>query len=192
MSDYDDKMFGFLTQEENLEGLILAKNQFPDVRKRLISEFWIAVKSKLDAEKPNDFEIYFELDRIEKTNSKLSLYKKGQDLCEINSLPSIAISFENLNGATFYGIFVNNESKSIKIKEGIEKLSALPLKDFKKEDNWYPLWKYDSELDFFNDQSLMNIIPSKRDEKANSCAQTLIELAKETESIVDEILILGN
>lgn len=191
MSDYDDKMFEFLTQEENLEGLILAKNQFPDVKKRLIIGFWNSVKSKLKEIMPDYFTVHLEHDRIEKGDSKLFIYKKGQNMCK-NNLPSVIVLFENLNGSTFYGVFVNEESVDIDPSKAMDKLKDLNLKGYERPYGIYPLWKYDSELDFSSDQSLINIIPSKRDEKANSCAQTLIELAKETESIVDEILILGN
>jgi len=58
MSTYQDEIFNYLTKKDNFFSAYEIFQVFPEVKNKLIEQFWIAVKDELEElSKKNDWEI---------------------------------------------------------------------------------------------------------------------------------------
>ena len=182
MNDYEDKMFQFLTEEENLKGMIIAKNQFPGVREKLIQNFWNQVYKNVKTAILNkqEWEVVLE-GNINLWHSKLYIREKeGKTRVLDNGFPSFIFCLERLTAGSPYVAFWMNQHESTdydlaKVHE------YLSLKNYQKlmydgTGSWFLLWREYQNFNLANDESLIQIVPTKMGEKAKEFSDALLEL----------------
>lgn len=180
MDNYEKEMFEFLTLEENLKGLIIAKNQFNSVRDTLIKTLWEKVEANLKNQFDGKVGWFIERDKqISDMFSKIYLYDKEIRM-QRNALPSFFFGWERLSQKyPYYGFWINTESDEYRVEE-----IASYLKGRKHEiarglggpDGCWLFWGQDKQLEFNNDNTLINIIPTKVDNKAKELSDMLLDL----------------
>ena len=180
MDNYEKEMFDFLTQEENLKGLIIAKNQFNSVSETLIKTLWDKVTTNLSIEmkRYSGWEVKSDK-QLSDSHSKIYLYDKDLKL-QKDGLPSMFFGWERLSRSyPYYGFYVNLASEDFKVTEMVlYLLDQKPdfAKEFKGQDGGWLFWDQDKQLDFNIDNTLINIIPAKVDEKAKELSDMLLDL----------------
>lgn len=198
MDNYEKEMFNFLTIEENLKGLVIAKDQYKKVREGLIKNFWNTVFNNLkthfkDSKESIRWEIKMD-NNIFNQYSKLYLRDKNLVL-KPDEHPLVFFCWENLAYSyPYYGICTNrslSENDKTKVFDIIsqEKSSFKnnELSTFEKSPMW-PLWAGDRQFDFSNDQTLLQIIPTKQEELAQQFADQLIDLFNLLQGSYERIL----
>lgn len=180
MTNPDQEFFQFLTEEGNLKGLIVAKNQFPIVRDKLIVNFWDQVRDKLiiGLKKQPQWEVKLE-SNIYHQHAKLFIFLKGSHIYK-NHLPSIIFCFQRLTEKYPYlGFWINeqtNEYKTDRVKEYVASIHQEHFSEFKGFDDWWLIWEGLESFDLSNEFKLLEIIPTKAEEKAEDFANRLIDL----------------
>jgi hypothetical protein len=180
MNKYEEEMFDFLVTEENLQALIIAKNQFPLVRERLIQNFWNKVfgNVKNGLIEYENWEVKLE-ENITKWYSKLYIKEKNVFIFE-NHLPSFIFCWQRLNqNYPFYGFWINeqtNEFDVTKVKEYIGSIQKENFAEYHGYDDWFLLWEGVESFNFSNDETLLQIIPSLLEEKAKDFSDRILDL----------------
>ncbi len=191
MSTYDDEMFNFLVEEENLKGLIVAKNQFPVIRERLIRDFWNKtaeiIKNKIQENQRWEIVIWKDI-----LSSESTLYLRDKNIQTVKSeLPPILFCWDMLSSNNpRCGLWVNptlEDSKKKILREEFEKIRIELFQDFENSGNW-PLIQIYKGLDFSNDNMLIKITPKNQDEKANELAEILFDLFERMHVHYDKII----
>lgn len=163
-------MFDFLVTEENLQALIIAKNQFPLVRERLIQNFWNKVidNVKNGLIEYENWEVKLE-ENITKWYSKLYIKEKKVFIFE-NHLPSFIFCWQRLNqNYPFYGFWINEQTTEYdtqKVKDYIGSIQKENFPEYHGYDDWFLIWEGVESFNFSNDETLLQIIPSLMEEKA--------------------------
>jgi hypothetical protein len=180
MTNPDQEFFEFLTSKENLQGLIIAKNQFPIIKEKLIADFWNKVQRKTReaiADKP-EWEVVLE-ENITKWYSKLYIQRKGARLFD-NKLPSFIFCWQRLNQHyPYYGFWINEQTTEYDIPGVTEYIGRIQREEFpelKGYDEWFLIWEGYEEFNLADDLTLLQIIPSVMDEKAKDLSDILVEL----------------
>lgn len=186
MNNYDNELFDFLATEENLNALIIAKNQFPNVRKKLIQDFWNEVKRQIEdglGENRANWEVILE-ENITNWFSKLYIKERKVPILE-NRLPSFIFCWQRLNqNFPFFGFWINEQTKSYNIEKVSEYVATIHRENFseyKEYDEWFLIWDGVEEFNLSNDQTLLQIVPSVMNEKAKDFADRLLELFSKTQ-----------
>jgi hypothetical protein len=182
MKKYEEEMFNFLTIEENFQGMLTAKNQFPMVKKKLISNLWSKVYQILKAHYKDKSEWIVKLDeRLEIDTSKVYIYSKDLNL-EANGLPPFLFGWERLSSSSpFYGFWVNHKGifyDYLKIMDYLETQKDNIAPELEGRDEWWAFWDEDETLDFSNELTLVEILPAAVDSKAQIMADKIISLQK--------------
>lgn len=183
MNEYEKEMFDFLTKEENMKGLIIAKNQFGTIRSKLLSDFWNLTHQKLvDSFKhESSWEVILQPD-ITNQFSKLYVSEKNMKRSAGNGLPSFIFCWERLTMSyPYYGFWLNRESQEYKFEKIYTYLLDVKrdkFPGFGKPEEWFPLWDNDKEIDFSNDESLLKIIPGKLENTSEEYCSLLVDLFK--------------
>lgn len=195
METYSRKMYQFLSKEENLKGLIIAKEQFPLVKKQLTLDFWKEVKLILTNALANDpnWEVILEEGIINSNTSKLYVWDKGHlGKNAPNKLPDFMFCWERLSTSyPYFGFWVNTESIEFKSQEIINFLSEkknILAEGYEDMAESFPFWWNDNELDFNSDNSLLLISAENRSKKAQEYADIVIELMDRMKEDYDKIL----
>ena len=180
MDKFEKEMFEFLTQEENLKGLIIAKNQFNIVSETLIKTLWdkVAANLSLEMKRFPGWEVKTDK-QISDSHSKIYLHDKELNL-QKDGLPAMFFGWERLSRSyPYFGFFVNLASEDFKVNEMVPYLADHKpdfAKEFKGQDGGWLFWDQDKQLDFNIDNTLINIIPAKVDEKAKELSDMLLDL----------------
>lgn len=196
MDKYEEEMFNFLTIEENLKGLIIAKNQFNNVRKGLIVNFWNRVRNNLSAYfiDSNRWEVKLDSNIFEQY-SKLYLIDKS--IYSIHTgHPLVFFCWESLAASySYYGFCINRSLPEVDkskvfdiISQERSSLKNHELSVYESSDLW-PLLAGDRQFDLSNDQILLQIIPSKQEELAKKFADQLIDLFNLMQNSYERILM---
>jgi hypothetical protein len=184
-------MFDFLTVEENLNGLIIGMNQFGIIRENLISTFWNKVLYNLKEHFKGNLRWEVKIDsNIFNQYSKLYLCDKKVGTSD-NGYPSLFFCWERLSSSyPYYGIFTNLESKQFdfdKVSSFLISQKTGKLSGFESEPKW-PLWTGDINFDFNDHKTLLQIIPSKVDEKAKEFSTLLLDFFESIQESYEIIL----
>ncbi len=196
MDKYEEEMFNFLTIEDNLKGLIIAKNQFKNVRERLIKNFWKSVQNDLKAnlKDPTRWEVKID-SNIFVQYSKLYLLDKSL-VNKPDTHPLVFFCWEELSfDNPCYGLCTNTRLPDTDRKKVFDIVSHESsaflnneLSSFKKSDLW-PLYADVHQYDLSNDQTLLQIIPTKQEELAKQFSDQLINLFNLLQDIYERILM---
>ncbi len=186
MTNPEQEFFEFLTTEENLKGLIIAKNQFPIVREKLIQDFWNSVLTKINEKLKAypEWEAVLE-PNITKWYSKLYIKEKKATLFEKNQLPSFIFCFQRLNQHYPYvGFWINEETTEYN-RETVKEYMAVQQKEhfseFKGFEEWWLVWDEIADFDLSIDETLLQIRPDVMHEKAQDFADRLFTLFEHTQ-----------
>jgi hypothetical protein len=167
MSTYQDEILNYLTKKGNFLSAHEIYQTYPEVKKKLIEQFWMHVKENLESLYENqDFKIELS-ENIFDTYSSLSIYK--------SSIPNFAIVFEVLHGETYYGLWINPEDKTldrIMIDTYCEKIEA--LRSMKKNQWW--LGYKSIGANFNSIETLKKILPENRMVYAEELAKMMFDL----------------
>jgi hypothetical protein len=191
MDKYEKEMFDFLTQEENLNGLIIAKNQFNTVSEVLAKSLWAKVSGNLEKHLENQKEWVVRSDKqITDPHSKIYLHD-NQQKSQKDGLPSMFFGWERLTRSyPYYGFFLNKDSDQFKAEEIrkylLEKKHEI-ANGMKGPDGGWLFWDQDSQIDFNIDKTLLNLIPAKVDSKALELSQMLIDLFEKMRPVYNQV-----
>lgn len=191
MDQYEKEMYEFLTQEDNLKGLIIAKNQFNSVRDTLIRTLWEKVENNL--KKHIEGKAVWSITKYKEIPDMFSkIYLYDNDLkMQKNELPSYFFGWERLGQKyPYYGFWINTESDQYKVDEIAVYLQSRKYeiaKGFGGPDGCWLFWGQDKQIEFNNDNTLLNIIPSKVDEKAKGLSDMLMDLFNDMHESYDYI-----
>jgi len=180
MDKFQKEMFDFLTREENLKGLIIAKNQYNLVVETLAKDLWNKVFSNLSGyfQDQNNWSVKFDK-QISDSRSKLYLYDKELKI-QKDGLPSMFFGWERLTKSyPYYGFFINLNSDEFRADE-ISRYILEHKHEFahglKGPDGGWLIWDQDNHIDFNIDNTLLNISPARVDSKADELSGMLIDL----------------
>lgn len=180
MSNYEKEMFQFLTTEENLKGLIIAKNHFPLVKEKLLHNFWnqVYVNIQLGIKAHENWEVKRD-GNLTKWNSKIYIKERDDHIFE-NGFPSMIFCWERLMVDYPYFCFWYNEDyneyDSRLSKDYIARCKQSNFQDFEGPINWFFLWKGDEKINFSNDNGLFHITPELYLDKAKEFSDAIIDL----------------
>jgi hypothetical protein len=180
MINPEQEFFEFLTTEENLKGLIIAKNQFPSIREKLIENFWKKVLEKVTDRLQNSPEWEAKLEsNISHQHAKLYVSAKKSHIYD-NKLPSIIFCFQRLTQhCPYIGFWINEQTREYN-KDAIKVYIASKYKEhfseFKGFEDWWLIWDEMTDFNLSIDETLLQIIPSEAEEKAQDFTERLLEL----------------
>ena len=192
MTNPENEFFEFLTTEENLKGLIIAKNQFPSVKEKLIQNFWNKVLEKVTEglQKHPGWEAKLE-SNIWHQHTKLYIKLKLCHIYDTNHLPSIIFCFQRLGQyAPFIGFWINEQTTEYKkdaIKAYIASKHQEDFPEFKDFDDWWLVWDELTDFNLSIDETLLQIIPTKVEEKAKEFSDRLWDLFERVKPHLDYI-----
>lgn len=191
MTNPENEFFEFLTTEENLKGLIIAKNQFPSVKETLIQNFWSKVLEKVTEglQKHPGWNVKLE-SNISHQHAKLYISLANSIIYE-NKLPSIIFCFQRLTQySPFIGFWINEQTKEYKtnaVKAYIASKHQENFPEFKDFDDWWLVWDEMTDFNLSIDETLLQIIPTKVEEKAKEFSDRLWDLFERVKPHLDYI-----
>ena len=172
MSEFDEKVFDYLTRENNFTPAYEIYQLFPQVKARLIVEFWDLVQKHLKRNTDDSDWVVKADDDYTSTYSKMGVH------LEQDPAANIRVIYEKLHGDTYYGVWINCKNESLNIRDWhnyvekeIEKLDSM------SSANEYWLGRSSLDDDFNNIQTLKNILPGKRTKLAKVYAKELLDFA---------------
>lgn len=172
MSVYEEEIFNYLTKKDNFFSAYEIYQTFPTVKNSLIEEFWKAVKSSLeDISKEKDWQIEIS-DNIFETYSSLNIY--------VSSSNELSVSYEKLHSQTYFGLWIDNEDKSLERAKINEYASRIEQLDGMRKSNYWLGWS-STGSNFDNIETLKKILPNNKNEFAHEMATQLFEFASELE-----------
>lgn len=190
MNEYEKEMYAFLTEEENLKGLIIGKNQFDFVRENLIKTFWDKVAEIIGEHLKDDTRW-----EVKKDENIFSVYSKlylvdNKLMPKKSEHPLLFFCWERLaSDYPYYGLCTNVSlgDKRVKVIESVWEKRNPEISNFQKSAAW-PLWDGDKSFDFKKDSTLLHIIPSKVDEKAKEYAALFIDFFENMKEVYDVVI----
>jgi hypothetical protein len=171
MSTYDDEMFNYLTKEENFIPAFELYEIIPDIKERLIKEFWKLVNEKLQ-------------DTIKNTQWQTELYieETKDPYLDLFFDERFKVGYEGFYGRPDIYIYIefgkNNDLDKKQIKYYVRDLAH--FKDFNTEDETTQIISYYQYLyeDFRQMQTLKHILPQNRDKYALDLAKELFNFGE--------------
>ncbi len=175
MSKYQAELYRFFTSEENFDAACDVVEQFTSVKEMLVVDFWKEVANRFKQEMANypGWKIFLD-DNIDSRYSKFCLYR--DEFCNTPGRAELSICIEQLSGAPYYGVWLNNQFKTTQaafvrtylgeIKEGW-KSNGL--------DSHWPMF-YSANIDFNNMSDVRRLQPSKRIELIDELLRKVVEL----------------
>jgi hypothetical protein len=193
---YEDDIYEFLTQEKHFLGLISAKKHLPKVKERLVLTFWDDVKKALElAFSDKGWNILSEDPYSSFWHTKLGIFPADFKY-EDNGLPPIYIGVENLSqGEPYIGFWQNLNCGENKehyhsfFEETSSNFQALMSNsghwEFSDKSEWWPVWKYITDLNFIEEESYVHILPENRGKKVSLIIDSILELVEVSEGIFE-------
>ena len=181
----DEKIFEYLTKEENFSTAYEVAQAFGKVKDGLIEEFWKRVEGYLD-DKKKDKKKHWDL-RQEGAITSVWHAKLGFWFAE----GDLRIIFEDLKGETYCGLWINDKTKKLD-KEKISERSRQILGEIKSlkrargPTNWWLIKDYIG-INFTEEEHLKKIFPHNRDNLALKLAKTLFDFAEEMDRHIIEM-----
>ncbi len=170
----EDKVFDFLTKKDNFQSAFEIHQKFPQIKDKLIVEFWMRVGEEI---KPliDNAKWEFELDESNILHKYSGLY--------INITDIMGVGFGQLAGGTDYGIWIDDNDETLNRERILEYVRTLQgLEEWNQSDIW-PAYKLLNH-DFSEIRTLVEIIPENRDGENGTVkefAKTLFDFAKQYE-----------
>ena len=170
MSNFEEKMFGFLTEENNFESAFEIYQKSPIIIDRLKKEFWELVSQKLKEKCKKDWIFYPE------EENEIGLYlKEWKD--GIGNGWKYRIGYSDIYNNLWYGLFIDENCKKRKFDlNKVEQFGNIQprLKDMEGIENF---WKKDTTYNFNDIHTLKRILPHNKEEFATQLAETLFDFA---------------
>lgn len=170
MSVYDDEIFNYLTKKENFYSAYEITQLFPQVRNKLVEEFWKKVTERianeLDKNSKDKWVVELSEDVFE-TYSSLFLYFSD----------SIGVAFEKLHGQPYYGVWIDSDNKKLDREKINKYASGLELLEGMNKNSDYWLGWSLCGANFNTIETLKRILPENSDEYAEELAKLLFDLA---------------
>ena len=174
-NDYEEKIFEFYSDQENLKTMVEVVEAFPKVANRIIEEFWLAVREQLQANYPTKegWIVGFSNSEFAHGVNKLWVYHK--DWAEDSGYPLMAVAFEelHLHKDTFVGVFLHHESiayDALKLRETIISIPELSNFYADNKNKWWAKREFLSPK-VTSKQMLPQLVSDEKDDVINSIAQ---------------------
>ncbi len=176
MNEYNENLYQFLTKAENFEPFFDLKEQYENVKRRLINEFWELVYDEIKLMPVNEHGWTYIVDAENSHNRKLRAKHPV-----IADKAGIAYEFLNGNvvlGAIFNRNKINVDSMSKIWRDATEYIKNLQGWEVGKGGWWYAIYKQNL-LDMSQKASLMEILPEVRGTLAKDYALQINQAVKE-------------
>jgi hypothetical protein len=176
MNSYKDEMYKFIAARENFEVASEIHNLFPSVKERMISEFWAAVKEKLDELNDGKKWIveYVQADGI-------YIYKDNWETW---------VRVENIDKSASYGVSFNQDKFDEKLFDENKGRALLEKNDnvecMEKGKDWW-FYREVTEDNFQEIATLKKITFDNKEDFVNEWANLLFDLANDTEEDLTKI-----
>lgn len=183
MPTFEDEIFEFLTSEANYKAMLKARDYFPVIKERLISELWEKVYNGLEefCSKNPTWKAVKEAN-LNSEWSKVYIYMT-EEKREKNGLPPFLIGWERLaQSYPYYGFWVNKEGTVYDFEKimayfeqersSFEKIDS--IQDI--NDEWWGFWGKPLKLDFNIDITLVDILPKHLERTSNDFIQKIIHI----------------
>jgi len=182
MDKFEEEIFDYLTEEDNFRPAYEIHQFFPEVKKKLITDFWNLVSKSLKI-KTNDtnweVEIY---DNIFDRYSKMGLHLDNQYNKDLR------VIFERLHGNVYYGLWINKKSTDLNVPKINDYANTIEgLKEIESPNNAYWLGSAYLDQDFQNLHTLESILPDKREILVDEYSNLLFEFAEDFEEEIREM-----
>lgn len=168
MSKYEDEMFNFIVHEDNFNFALEISEMLPDVKNRLLDEFWelvIDTLRELDAEKKWEFA----LDDI-----WIDIYS--------NAGGSFYFAFYDINNRPWIGIWLEEEGDKLRGQRILEEMDLMKnLKPAKREEAVAYINHHEK---IQSDSFIKSIIPSKRTNTAKEISNWIWDFILEHEEAI--------
>ena len=179
MSEYKEAKFNFITKSENFKAAFEVSEQMEEIKKKLITDFWKAVKIKIESKiEEKKLEWTIRLDDVFDTYSKLHIFTSGSY--------DISASYEGLSKNLLFGIWIHTQNGNFDqkdIDENIKKKNLFMDKNLNSK-HWICWENYQ---DHFNKiETLMKILIDIREKFADEIATHLFKFAEENKVHIDE------
>lgn len=195
---YEEAVFEFFTKPENFETMIRVNEHADRVMKKVIEDFWEALRKSLQQKfksKEEDWVVTYSGD-FEERYCKLWIYRDSWLNRNHRSRPIMAVAFENLHlgEKPFLGITPDADSKLYRPESLKSVIQSLPeTENYTKNSNkWWACWVYFS-LNFGQTSNLVNILPDNRENYITEFTEEAIRLTeildKEAETIISKAFI---
>lgn len=181
MDKFDQKIFDFLIQEENFEFAYEIYELFPEVRDKLIEDFWKSVKHRLQ-KLVNDtiWEVKF-------WESNFSAWWK-LGLFLNSGTEDIRVIYEKLQEKPYYGLWLDMETDELDRSKIIDYMSSVEILQHRGGyDGKYWFGREEIGDDFQSYRTLKKILPKNREVTVNEYSQLLYEFAVELSDEVQKM-----
>lgn len=197
LNEYEQEMYHFLSAVGNFENMLLVMEHFEMVKRHLLEEFWEGVKSKVESEldlKSGEWRLHMndypnEWWTMALTKGKWPVTKaQGWDL---------AISWGQMNRDPYFGVWVNNNTRTLKLEAVHSEIKQLSAAINEKQEEmrffpndahpWWPLL-IKSDYNFAERSALKIILPEIRNDLIEQYANMFIALATVISDDLDLII----
>ena len=179
MSIYEDEMFKYMTKKENFEVAFEISELFPQVKNKLIEEFWKKVNSNLI--KMTD-SLDWKIDLDEEIFSTYSSLYVGRDKWK----ESFYTCYEKLHEGVYYGLWFDCDDSTLdanKIRKYSERIEC--LQETKKSKHWLG-YRLIGE-NFNSIKTLKKILPDSREDFSNELADFLYRFTEEIKPDIEKM-----
>lgn len=174
MDKFDKELYDFLIQEKHFEYVYDLYELFPDVRDKLIEEFWRSVEDRLQELTEHTIWGVKFWEGSFSSYWKFGLYVKNSDTEDIR------IIYEKLHEQPYYGLWLNMKSEELDRKRIINFVRNIEdLQQRGGYDGKYWIGKVETDDNFHNIRSLKKILPNSRKEVVKEYSQLLYDFAEE-------------
>jgi len=176
MNTYEDEIYKFVATKENFKSAIEISNLLPEIKGRLITDFWDLVKNEIE-------------DYINKNgkNWVLSMKKDGHLYIDINNQKDLRIYFAGRYGKCYYGIGSNNYKNGLLDEKRVEKyINEEALYKEMKKTSWSVCWIEFNQENFTNIQTLIKILPEERDVFKDEIVNHILNFTIENEIHIEQ------
>ena len=188
--NFDQQMFEFFSIEEAFVDMYEIAEQLPNIKSKLIDEFWPLVVAELETMciPDNNKWTVLRLEPTESNISKLMLYKNNWGMVVGEGCPQLAVCYERLSNRPFYGPFVHARTIKLDYSKAYKHLRDFDFGEPFRKDNspFYPFFNF-LEPTFLGIEDFISILPSNRQSTCRTTAETLYKLAQTLEGQLDYV-----
>jgi len=179
MTAYNEKLYEFITEEENFLPFIELKEQYEIVRKKLLTDFWKEVEVELKKYKKSKWEVWLD-DDVMKEYSKLGFYHKDY-YREKDESRSFGIIFEHLTDSVLYGLWFNRTAnlQNLNFNSVCNDIKHLHVTWKAGTSAWWFAARNETGDNFDNSSDLVKILPKNREAVVKEYASLLISALEE-------------
>jgi hypothetical protein len=180
------KDYDLMTNPEFYSSQMHLHDEFQIVRRRILLDFWLAVKAELERTNTSAWKIFMN-ESAPEGNAKLGFYHRTYSN-ESEDLSSCLIIFEKLAGKVLYGLWFNRT-------EGVQELNFKATCEKVKEQfpgwitgsgsGWFAAIRYTGD-DFGMPSGLIKILPANREAVVKEYAEILRSSLTELEHFAME------